>query len=405
MKNLTVSLVIFMLLGITVLSCRSTCDRTLYYYSKTPVYQDLTSIRNSFEVRGVEDMDTILRIVEVDHAYFLEEKGRGVHVIDKLNFSLPTRTAFISVPGCFSIEAQGDMLYVARGPDIVEVNVGDLSNITKRRTLKDLFNLDYVKNDSFVVGYRDEYIERVIEEGDCAESDIYDSRLGSNSKSPYSPNVELHITKNQLIGCDNTLARHFKIGGSGVLFNQHNADISRPGEVEEQSISSNDEIIVIGRPSRTMLTMSNDGNFLRTSNTRLNSPFSCGSFFLFRDVVFYTDFAEKTDNSCFSTGTLHLHAISNTSFQPEQFQMTEPQHISIHDSTMLLCDGAGGFGIYDISIPSFFSPEMAKYDEVPNVHSKVGVLSKDRALVWGQGGLFYVSVSNPRNTYVITEVK
>jgi hypothetical protein len=406
MKNLTVSIVIFLLIGISVQSCRSTCDRTVFYYSKIPIYQDLASMRENFEVQEAQDMDTILRIVELDNAYFIEEKGKGVHVIDKLNFSVPTRTAFISAPGCLSIEAQDNMLYIARGTDIIEVNVGDIKQITKANTLIDHFNDEYVKNDSFVIGYREEFVERVIEDGDCAESYIYPEQRVTGFVSALEPNADLHITKGHLVGCDNKQAKNFHIGTGGSLRALlANARLNSYGEVEEQKLSSNDQFIVVGKPSGSMISIINNGSFSQSSTPNISSPFTCGAFYMFQDVIFYTDFADQTDINCLSSSMLHVHPLIVGDFAPRRFQFQEPQHISISDSVMLLCDGSGGFGVYDVSNAPSFNPTINKLDEILNVHSKVSVLSKDRAMIWGNDGLFYINVTNPSDIKVIAEIK
>ena len=52
-----------------------------------------------------------------------------------------------------------------------------------------------------------------------------------------------------------------------------------------------------------------------------------------------------------------------------------------------------------------FNPDTDKFDALTNVHAAVGVLSTERALVWGNDGLFYFDVKTPSNIQLITEIK
>ena len=77
---------------------------------KYPYYGSLESLRKGVEVTDVQSMDTITKIVELNHAYFLEEKGKGIHVIDKVSFNEPRLVSFIRIPGFLSAEAINNTL-------------------------------------------------------------------------------------------------------------------------------------------------------------------------------------------------------------------------------------------------------------------------------------------------------
>ena len=407
MKNIFVSLVIFLVGSLALNSCRSTCDQTVYYNAKIPVYGSLNSIRTSFAIQGVQPMDSIVNIVELDHAYFLEEKNKGVHVIDKKSFTSPTRTAFINAPGCLSIAGSGTTLYIGQATDLLTIDVADLNNITKTKVVQNLFNEDFVKEDSFIIGYRSEYVEWVIEDRDCGDTWIYPDNAETASRTSQIPMMDLHISKNHLLACDNKIITSFGINTSGNLALNASMTTFSSNRAEQNKIGSTEDFIVVGNPTVTLLLLANDGILSRVFSSFVSSAFTCGDFYMFNDAMLYPDFTADNNGNCSSVGALHIHPINGSArpFMPFQVQFSEPQYVSFSDSTMLLCDGSSGFSLFDISSPSTFSSALNKFDGISDFSSQVSVLSKDRALVWGEDGLFYINVADPRNISVISEIK
>ena len=123
--------------------------------------------------------------------------------------------------------------------------------------------------------------------------------------------------------------------------------------------------------------------------------------------MFFADFEENSIARCNSINALFIQPINSFagSFVSFQESFTEPQYLSIQNTTMLLCDGSGGFGLYDISAPEFFSKPNDLLDEITTVHSHRSVLSDDNALVWGNDGLFYFNVSIPTSIKQIGKIE
>jgi hypothetical protein len=63
---------------------------------------------------------------------FINELGKGIHVINNQNPSNPQPVAFISVPGNADIAVKGDVLYADNATDLVSL---DISNPLQVRVL------------------------------------------------------------------------------------------------------------------------------------------------------------------------------------------------------------------------------------------------------------------------------
>ncbi len=405
MKNLPVYIVIFISV-LALNSCTSNCDTSVYYYAKVPVYGSIETLRKGFEIKGVQPMDTITQIVELDHAYFLEEKGKGVHVVDKINFTEPKRIAFISIPGYLSLEAINNTLYVGQATDLVSIDVSDLNSIQVEARISNVFNADYVKSDSFIVGYTEAYVRLILEDAHCAETHIMPENRSEIESQSVEPHVDLHITNNHLHACDNKNVSSFSISGGDLTFRASNSIVSGRN-TGSPKINSTREFVAVGTPRSNIFLFQTDGSLSRVVSTFVSSPFTCGNFYLFQNAAIYTDFRTSSNQNCNSQNTLHIHPINGLSqpFMPRQFPFTQPQSISIMDSSMLLCDGNAGFSLFDFKNPSTFNPDSDMFDEITTVHSAVSALSKERILIWGNDGLFYFNVEQPTNIRLITEIK
>ena len=60
---------------------------------------------------------------------YIVEALQGVHVFDNSDPNAPINVAFISIPGCNSVTAIGNFLYVNNYRDLVTLDVSDLSNL------------------------------------------------------------------------------------------------------------------------------------------------------------------------------------------------------------------------------------------------------------------------------------
>lgn len=54
---------------------------------------------------------------------FVNERYKGVHVIDNTNPASPRTIGFIRVPGCLDMAVKGDILYVDNSTDLVAFNL------------------------------------------------------------------------------------------------------------------------------------------------------------------------------------------------------------------------------------------------------------------------------------------
>lgn len=113
-----------------------------------PVYAsgDWTAIT----VLPPQPIEELGKIYYKDDILFVNEKYKGVHVIDNKNPEQPTFLKFIQIPGNRDIAIKGSILYADNVKDLVAINLSDLDNLQVTSRVKDVYSaedfLDYPEN-------------------------------------------------------------------------------------------------------------------------------------------------------------------------------------------------------------------------------------------------------------------
>ncbi|MEM8526999.1 MAG: hypothetical protein AAGG68_20335 [Bacteroidota bacterium] len=91
---------------------------------------------------------------------FVNERFKGIHVIDNSDPTNPTPIAFIQIYGCEDVAVNGDIMYADNYTDLVAIDISDLNNVKVVNRVKDLYARE---KKSFPEGYSG-YFECVEEE-------------------------------------------------------------------------------------------------------------------------------------------------------------------------------------------------------------------------------------------------
>jgi len=71
---------------------------------------------------------------------FVNERNKGIHILDNTTPENPLPLKFIEVPGSEDIAIKGNYLYVDNITDLVTIDISDLENIAVTNRVKDLYN-------------------------------------------------------------------------------------------------------------------------------------------------------------------------------------------------------------------------------------------------------------------------
>jgi hypothetical protein len=71
---------------------------------------------------------------------FLNESGKGVHIINNADPSNPQKMKFLEIPGVGDISIRGNVMYANSFRDLLSINITDLNNITEIGRLSNVFS-------------------------------------------------------------------------------------------------------------------------------------------------------------------------------------------------------------------------------------------------------------------------
>ncbi|MCK8481320.1 LVIVD repeat-containing protein [Psychroserpens algicola] len=100
--------------------------------------------RSSVVVEAPKPILNVGKIYAYQNYIFINEKYKGVHIIDNTNPSSPQTIAFINIPGNEDISIKNDVLYADSAVDLVVFDISDVNSISEIERIEDVFSVyDY----------------------------------------------------------------------------------------------------------------------------------------------------------------------------------------------------------------------------------------------------------------------
>jgi hypothetical protein len=103
-----------------------------YYYDYYAVYMDRANLEKSVSYMETGKEMKNLGKIYYKHPYlFVNEKYKGVHVIDNTDPEHPVNKGFIMAPGCLDIAVKDNIIYLDNAVDLVSFDLNEKKE-TKR---------------------------------------------------------------------------------------------------------------------------------------------------------------------------------------------------------------------------------------------------------------------------------
>ncbi|GAC1602138.1 MAG: hypothetical protein NVS3B8_13730 [Chitinophagaceae bacterium] len=119
-------------------SClKDNCRHTYQFF--TPVYKKLSEVRAAVQSNAAMPVSNTGKLYIKDIWIFLNEQGKGIHVIDNSNPAHPVKTAFINIPGNMDMSVKGNILYADLYCDLAAINISDPGHINVAKYLTNAF--------------------------------------------------------------------------------------------------------------------------------------------------------------------------------------------------------------------------------------------------------------------------
>lgn len=127
-------------------ACTVTGTYNVDYYR--PVYLSLEELRAEIKGYGATEIAESGKIYVDGNFIYINDKNKGIHVIDNMNPSSPGKVAWIPIPGNTDMVVQNGFLYANSYTDCVTLDVSDYNDISEVSRIEDIFPISQWMNGS-----------------------------------------------------------------------------------------------------------------------------------------------------------------------------------------------------------------------------------------------------------------
>ncbi len=148
MKNVLLKLMMVVLvLSALFTSCLKDVGHKTYKVY-TPVIEQTSTLRSQVKSSPAIAVSNAGKLFTIGNYIFLNEKYKGIHVIDNTNPSNPINLSFINIPGNLDVAVSGNTLYADCYTDLLTIDITNPTNIVVKNTIEDIFS-----DKRYVAGY------------------------------------------------------------------------------------------------------------------------------------------------------------------------------------------------------------------------------------------------------------
>lgn len=149
MKNLLKTTAVFIILVTAWTACEDRRYELVTYEANVPVYMELNDFRNSFLKSDPIEIKQPGKIYFKDGYLFVNEYGKGIHIIDNSNPSNPVKKAFYNILGNIDMAINGNILYADSYIDLVAIDISDIDDPVEIDRLENVFPESVPEGDSW----------------------------------------------------------------------------------------------------------------------------------------------------------------------------------------------------------------------------------------------------------------
>jgi hypothetical protein len=420
MKNYKFILpLLFLILALN--SCMDQYSEVFTAYS--PVYLSYEDLRESVKQTSFLPLENTGKIYFKDNYIFINEKQKGVHIINNTSPSNPVNVGFIEIPGNVDIAIKNNILYADSYVDLVAIDISDINNIEEVGREKDVFpyTVPPTKDDNYRMAKVDEKkgvvidweVKKIRQEMEYYYYPIIYGAKAERDMSLYSTNAGGSGSSGSTIGIGGSMARFglydnylYAVDQSNLYMFDVKTDY-KPKKIGSQGV---------GWAIETMFIYDKHMFFGTTTGMVVFSlevptvPNYIGQFWHQTScdpVVVANGYAYITlrgGNRCGGSvnrlDVLQLSSNYTNNKLLASYPLNGPYGLGIDDETLFVCDGDAGLKIYDVAdklhiddhkIAAF--PGINTFDVIP----VNGIL-----FMIGEDGFYQYDYSNPKNIRLLS---
>jgi hypothetical protein len=422
MKTIIKSSVALIVLAALLSACTDKTVERVTYEANVPVYMSFSEFRNSFSKGEAIEITNPGKIYFKDNYLFVNEVGKGIHVIDNSDPADPKKLCFYEIMGNVDIAIKGNILFADSFIDLVAIDISDVNNPVEINRIENVFPEVMPEGDKWYPYAMVDKSEGVIV--DWKVETVTEEREPGTSWGGW-------LFKNDMLSMSASDSRANWSAGAGVagsmarfmLNDKYLHVIAHPWMLKTVDVEDAEKMIIVDSldVSRNMETlfMLGEKMFVGTTtgmliydvaNATKPTLISHYDHITACDPVVadgnYAYVTLRTGNRCTSgQNLLEVIDISSitTPYLVKSYPMFNPHGLGIDGNLLFICDGAAGLKIFDRSDPlDIINNKLAHYPDF----FAFDVIPMDGVLMLvGEDGIYQYDYSDPGNIVQISHIQ
>jgi len=392
------------------------------YKIYTPVYKTLTELRSEVKLLPARPLDHPGKIYIMGNRVYLNEKGKGIHVIDNSNPQQPRNIAFINIPGNIDIAMKDNILYADMHCDLAAFDMSNPGAAPVKKYLTNAFPsqavyANYYTNGSYstnpdsikvIVDWasRDTVLscESYSWLSNCTSCNVFFSPLAATASqsAAKSNGTAGSMARFSTVGDYLYALDYFKMDVISI------ADAANPLLVKRQSLSGQAETIYAFN-NNLFLGMPTGMSIYSIQDPASPSFLSLSMHWRNCDPVIADDkYAYVTiyDGAVCGGGKLNQLEIFDVSVlqRPvpvKTYLLTNPHGLSKDGNLLFICDGRDGLKIFDAADVQ----NLRLLKHIIGIDTYDVITINGIAWVVAKDGLYQYDYSNPAATHLLSKLQ
>ena len=327
------------------------------YLVATPITMSATDFKNSVDVVAPRPINESGKIYAYQNYIFVNDKYKGVHVIDNSDPSSPQKISFIKIAGNVDISVKGNFLYADSLTDLIVLDISEINAIRIVNRMEDVLRDNVVWPVADIYEYDGvDYQNEILIGWDVKT----ESRLKSEVYDRFDDQILLAEAANDSqVGQGGSLARFKIVNDYLYVVDSHTinvfeiSDLENPKDLED--IYAGFDIETIFNRGNNLFLGSMRGMYIYDITSPATPTFisefqhgtACDPVIVDGDYAYVT---LRGGNNCGATESgLFIVDISDitTPVLATSYAMDEPYGLGIKENKLFICDGKFGLKVYD----------------------------------------------------------
>lgn len=421
MKTFIRTSVTLLILAASLPACMDKTVERITYEANVPVYIPFNKFRASFSKSEPVEITAPGKFYFKDNYLFVNEVGKGIHVIDNSNPANPKKIAFYEIMGNVDMAIRGNILFADSYIDLVAIDISDIENPVETGRIKNIFpevvpegDIWYPyamvdKSKGVIVGWEVKTVTEEHEPGSNWDGWIYRKEMvmmgAADSRANWSAGA----------GTAGSMAR-FMLNGRYLHLIAH-PWMLKTVDVEDARKMNIADSVNVSRNMETLFLLGQN-MFVGTTTGMLIYDVSdpvkpvlvsqydhitaCDPVVADGDYAYVT---LRTGTRC-ANGQNLLEVIDISSitspYLVKSYPMYNPHGLGIDGNLLFICDGAAGLKIFDKSDPlDIINKKIAHY---PDFLTFDVIPVKGILMLVGEDGIYQYNYSDPKNIVQISHI-